>query len=66
MNFGPDERTRRITAGIIADGTTWLSGSRWAGRGILRISVSNGAADADDVAASLAAAVWAVAAEDAG
>lgn len=66
VSFGSDERTRRITARIIADGTTWMSGSRWAGRDILRISVSNWATDDDDVAASLAAVARAVAAEDAG
>lgn len=66
VSFGSDARTRRITARIIADGTTWMSGSRWAGRDILRISVSNWATDDDDVAASLAAVARAVAAEDAG
>ena len=66
VSFGSDERTRRITARIIADGTTWMSGSRWADRDILRISVSNWATDDDDVAASLAAVAQAMSAEDAG
>ncbi|PYI66679.1 aspartate aminotransferase family protein [Arthrobacter livingstonensis] len=66
VSFGSDERTRRITARIIADGTTWMSGSRWADRDVLRISVSNWATDDDDVAASLAAVAQAISAEDAG
>lgn len=37
VSFGSDERTRNITARLIADGTTWMSGSHWAGRDILRI-----------------------------
>ncbi|MBP2375700.1 glutamate/tyrosine decarboxylase-like PLP-dependent enzyme [Paeniglutamicibacter psychrophenolicus] len=66
VSFGSDERTRSITARIIADGTTWMSGSRWAGRDVLRISVSNWATDDDDVTVSLAAVAQAIAAEDAG
>ncbi len=66
VSFGSDERTRSITARILADGTTWMSGSHWAGRDILRISVSNWATDDADVAASLAAIERSVAAEDAG
>lgn len=66
VSFGSDDRTRRITARILADGTTWMSGSRWAGRDILRISVSNWSTDTADVAASLSAIGRAVAAEDAG
>ncbi len=66
VSFGTDERTRRITARIISGGTTWMSGSRWAGRDVLRISVSNWATDDDDVAASLAAVELAITAEDAG
>ncbi|MEO6826205.1 MAG: aminotransferase class V-fold PLP-dependent enzyme [Microbacteriaceae bacterium] len=65
VSFGSDERTRSITARIIADGTTWMSGSHWAGKEILRISVSNWSTDADAVAQSLAAVARAIAAEDA-
>ena len=64
VTFGSDERTRSITARLIADGTTWMSGSHWAGRDILRISVSNWSTDDDDVAQSLAAVERAIAAED--
>ncbi|TQL47570.1 glutamate/tyrosine decarboxylase-like PLP-dependent enzyme [Homoserinimonas aerilata] len=65
ISFGSDERTRSITARIVADGTTWMSGSHWGGRDILRISVSNWSTDDDDVARSLAAIERAIAAEDA-
>lgn len=64
VSFGSDERTRSITARLLADGTTWMSGSHWAGRDILRISVSNWSTDDDDVAQSLAAIERAIAAED--
>jgi hypothetical protein len=37
----------------MADGTVWMSGSRWHGRDVLRISVSNWSTDEDDVARSL-------------
>ncbi|WP_344755425.1 pyridoxal phosphate-dependent decarboxylase family protein [Leifsonella bigeumensis] len=65
VSFGSDERTRSITARLLADGTTWMSGSHWAGRDILRISVSNWSTDDDDVAQSLAAIERVIAAEDA-
>ena len=65
ISFGSDERTRSITARILADGTTWMSGSRWAGRDVVRISVSNWSTNQTDVAASLAAIGRAIAADDA-
>jgi glutamate/tyrosine decarboxylase-like PLP-dependent enzyme len=64
VSFGSDERTRSITARLLAEGETWMSGSRWAGRDVLRISVSNWSTDDDDVAKSLAAVERAIAAED--
>ena len=51
--FGDDERTRAVTARLIADGTAWMSGSRWAGRDVLRISVSNWSTDDEDVRRSI-------------
>jgi glutamate/tyrosine decarboxylase-like PLP-dependent enzyme len=51
--FGSDDRTRAVTARLIADGTTWMSGSRWRGRDVLRISVSNWSTDEDDVRLSV-------------
>uniref|UniRef100_UPI00286D56AC pyridoxal phosphate-dependent decarboxylase family protein n=1 Tax=Salinibacterium sp. TaxID=1915057 RepID=UPI00286D56AC len=55
LSFGSDERTREVTQALIADGEVWMSGSRWAGRDVLRISVSNWSTDAADVATSVAA-----------
>jgi glutamate/tyrosine decarboxylase-like PLP-dependent enzyme len=51
--FEDDERTRAVTAQLLADGTAWMSGSRWHGRDVLRVSVSNWSTDADDVEASV-------------
>ena len=53
--FGDDARTREVTARLLADGTAWMSGSRWRDRDVLRVSVSNWSTDATDVAASVAA-----------
>jgi glutamate/tyrosine decarboxylase-like PLP-dependent enzyme len=53
LAFGDDERTRAVTARLIADGTAWMSGSRWRGRDVLRISVSNWSTDDDDVRRSV-------------
>jgi len=47
--FESDERTRAVAQRIIADGSTWMSGSRWRGRDVLRVSVSNWSTDDDDV-----------------
>jgi len=51
--FEDDERTRAITAQLLADGTAWMSGSRWRGRDVLRVSVSNWSTDEEDVEASV-------------
>lgn len=51
--FGTDERTRAVTARVLADGVTWMSGSRWQGRDVLRVSVSNWSTDDEDVARSV-------------
>jgi glutamate/tyrosine decarboxylase-like PLP-dependent enzyme len=55
LYFGSDDRTRAVTAALIADGAVWMSGSKWQGKDILRISVSNWSTDADDVAYSIEA-----------
>lgn len=55
VSFGSDERTRAVTRALIEDGVVWMSGSRWRGRDILRISVSNWSTDATDVAQAIAA-----------
>jgi glutamate/tyrosine decarboxylase-like PLP-dependent enzyme len=53
--FGSDSRTEEVTRRLLADGTAWMSGSRWRGESVLRISVSNWSTTADDVKRSLAA-----------
>jgi glutamate/tyrosine decarboxylase-like PLP-dependent enzyme len=52
--FGDDARTSAVTERVLADGTAWMSGSRWRDRNVLRISVSNWSTDDDDVRASVA------------
>ena len=47
--------TRRVIAGIQADGTCWCGGTVWRGRAAMRISVSCWATTAADVERSLAA-----------
>ncbi|NYE34997.1 glutamate/tyrosine decarboxylase-like PLP-dependent enzyme [Nocardioides cavernae] len=53
--FGDDDRTRGVVDAMLAEGTAWTTGSRWHGRAVLRVSVSNWSTTVDDVAASLAA-----------
>ena len=53
VSFGDDEQTRAVTDRIIRSGITWMSGSRWHGRSVLRISVSNWSTNAEDVHASV-------------
>jgi glutamate/tyrosine decarboxylase-like PLP-dependent enzyme len=55
LSFGSDERTQAVTRALLADGTAWMSGSRWHGRDVLRVSVSNWSTDEADVAASVEA-----------
>lgn len=55
VSFGSDERTETVVRALLADGTSWISGSRWRGRAVLRISVSNWSTTDDDVERSLAA-----------
>jgi glutamate/tyrosine decarboxylase-like PLP-dependent enzyme len=55
VSFGSDERTAEVADRLMADGTTWISGSRWHGKAVLRIAVSNWSTTGDDVARSLAA-----------
>ena len=53
VSFGDDGRTSAVTDRIIRSGTTWMSGSRWQGRSVLRISVSNWSTSEQDVRASV-------------
>jgi glutamate/tyrosine decarboxylase-like PLP-dependent enzyme len=48
-----DERTRAVTQRLLADGTAWMSGSRWAGRDVIRVSVSNWTTDERDIEQSV-------------
>ena len=52
-SFGGDERTEEVTRRLLADGTAWMSGSRWRGKSVLRISVCNWSTTDDDVERSL-------------
>ena len=52
-SFGSDQRTAEVTARLMADGTAWMTGSRWHGKAVLRVSVSNWSTSDDDVARSL-------------
>jgi glutamate/tyrosine decarboxylase-like PLP-dependent enzyme len=60
-SFGSPERTREVVSRLLADGTTWMTGSTWHGLTVLRISVSNWSTTDDDVARSLDAVRRAVA-----
>ena len=61
LAFGSDDRTRAVTQALIDDGAVWMSGSTWAGRAVLRISVSNWSTDSADVEVSVDAVARAVA-----
>jgi glutamate/tyrosine decarboxylase-like PLP-dependent enzyme len=54
-SFGDDDTTREVVRRVLDEGETWMSGSTWRGRAVLRISVSNWATTDRDVARSLAA-----------
>lgn len=47
--FGTDERTRAVADYVMADGRIWMSGSRWMGREVLRVSVTNWLTDFSDI-----------------
>jgi glutamate/tyrosine decarboxylase-like PLP-dependent enzyme len=53
VSFGDPETTRRVIAGIQADGTCWCGGTVWQGRTAMRISVSCWATKEEDVRKSL-------------
>jgi glutamate/tyrosine decarboxylase-like PLP-dependent enzyme len=55
ISFGTDERTQAVVEQLLADGTAWMSGSRWRDRAVLRIAVSNWSTTEDDVRRSLEA-----------
>jgi glutamate/tyrosine decarboxylase-like PLP-dependent enzyme len=49
LAVGDEARTRRVVEHLLAEGTTWMTGSRWHDRPIVRISVSNFSTTEDDV-----------------
>ncbi|MEZ5521121.1 MAG: hypothetical protein R3F08_06590 [Dokdonella sp.] len=56
VRFGDDDAlTRAVIEGVQKDGTCWLSGTTWHGKGAMRISVSNWQTSEADAAASVAA-----------
>ena len=55
VSFGSDDLTRRVIAGLQADGTCFCSGTEWLGRAAMRISVSSYATTDEDVERSIEA-----------
>jgi glutamate/tyrosine decarboxylase-like PLP-dependent enzyme len=55
VSFGSDARTEAITQTLLDEGITWMSGSHWQGRAVMRVSSSNWSTDPHDVATSVAA-----------
>ncbi len=63
--FENDARTDAICTSLIADSSTWISGSSWQGRRVLRVSVSNWSTTGEDVAIAVQAVKRAAAAHPA-
>ena len=55
VSFGDAEKTRRVIAGIQADGTCWCGETLWQGHTAMRISTSSWATTEEDVERSLEA-----------
>ena len=53
--FESDERTQGVAKRLHEDGTTIMSASKWHGRDVIRISVSNYSTDASDIERSVGA-----------
>ena len=53
--FENDERTDEVCARLIDDKSVWISGSKWRGRSVLRVSVSNWSTDSDDISTAVSA-----------
>ncbi|MGI9112061.1 MAG: pyridoxal phosphate-dependent decarboxylase family protein [Gaiellaceae bacterium] len=63
VRFAGDDRvTQDVVRHVQEDGTCWLSGTTWQGRGAMRISVSNWQTSAEDVERSAGAILEAAAA----
>jgi glutamate/tyrosine decarboxylase-like PLP-dependent enzyme len=61
-----DARTRAVIERVQRDGTCWLSGTTWAGRAAMRVSVSGWRTTDDDIDRSAAAILACLAGVDAG
>ncbi len=55
VSFGDDARTEQVVQRLLSDGSTWMSGSRWRDRAVLRIAVSNAGTTGHDVAVAVEA-----------
>jgi aromatic-L-amino-acid decarboxylase len=55
FRFETDERTSAALAAVQAGGVAWMSGSTWAGRQAIRISVSNWQTTEEDIDRTVAA-----------
>jgi glutamate/tyrosine decarboxylase-like PLP-dependent enzyme len=55
VSFGDAETTRKVVAGVQAEGTCWCGGTVWQGRAAMRVSVSSWATTEEDVERSLEA-----------
>jgi glutamate/tyrosine decarboxylase-like PLP-dependent enzyme len=49
VSFGDDDLNKRVVKRIQEEGTTWLGGSTWHNRNVMRISISSWRTTADDV-----------------
>jgi hypothetical protein len=56
VRFGDDDAaTKEVVTRVQQDGTCWLGGSKWQGKGVMRISFSNWATSEEDVERSAGA-----------
>ena len=51
--FETDEKTKIIGQRLMDDSSMWISGSRWMGREVLRVSVSNWSTNESDIAVAI-------------
>jgi len=55
FRFDSDERTQAMLAAVQQSGVAWMSGSTWAGRQAIRLSVSNWQTTEEDIDRTVAA-----------
>jgi len=61
VGFGDDTETDRVIAAVQREGTCWVGGTTWRGRRLMRVSVSNFSTTEEDVDASVASVLRAMA-----